>query len=481
MINPLWLAEDVVRAVRGRCLHEQSWTAQGVSIDSRTTAAGDLFIALQGPAHDGHDHVAAAFAAGAAAALVARQPSQTPPDAPLVFVEDTFAALHELGRAGRDRAQGKIIAVTGSVGKTSTKEMLRLALSAVGKTHANAGSFNNHWGLPLTLARMPADADYGILEMGMNHVGELAALSKLARPDIALVTTIEAAHLEFFANVEAIADAKAEIFEGLGDGGIAVLNRSNPHFARLAAAAKNRGVKTIMSFAREGKADAVLIDCALTGESSAVNAAIAGKNISYTIGAPGMHTVQNSLGALLTAFAASGKVQECAAALAHYKPPKGRGVAQSVGLQDGSNFTLIDDSYNAASPAAVRASIGVLAAISPTHQGRRIMVLGDMRELGITSPALHADLAPDIVEAKIDIVFCCGEMMRYLYDALPAERRGAFAPDSEALAPFVAAAARADDVVAVKGSKSMEMGQVIEALKIHSEGAVIPENFASMR
>ena len=246
--SPLWTAEEIIRAVRGHCLQEQNWNATGVSIDSRFLVKGDVFIALQGPVHDGHDHVAAAFAAGAAAAIVSRQPAQTPGDSPLIFVEDTFVALQDLGRAGRDRAQGKIIAVTGSVGKTSTKEMLRLSLSAVGKTYANRGSFNNHWGVPLALASLPADAAYGVFELGMNHAGELAALSALARPDIALITTIEAVHLEFFASTEAIADAKAEIFDGMQETGIVVLNRDNPHSARLASAAKSKGIKKILYF-----------------------------------------------------------------------------------------------------------------------------------------------------------------------------------------------------------------------------------------
>ena len=472
----LWQASDVVRAVRGRCLHEQSWGAHNISIDSRTVQAGDLFIALQGPLHDGHDHVAAAFAAGAVAALVSRQPAQTPPDMPLLFVEDTLVALQELGRAGRDRARAKIIGVTGSVGKTSTKEMLRLALSAVGKTYANPGSFNNHWGLPLALACVPADADYGVFEMGMNHAGELTALAALARPDIAVITTIEAVHLEFFASTESIADAKAEIFSGMRENGVVILNRDNRHFSRLTNAAKSKGIKKILSFAREGKADAALIDCALTTEGSAVNAIVLGYNIHYSIGAPGMHLVQNSLAALLAAATASGKIDECATALSYYKPPKGRGVVTPLVLADGESFTLIDESYNA-SPVSVRAAIRVLAQATPQRNGRRILVLGDMRELGATSPTLHSDLVGAIAEAKIDSVFCCGEMMRYLYDALPAPLRGAHAPDSAALAPIVADAIRPDDILSVKGSKSMELGRVIDALK--NIAATHPHKIAS--
>jgi UDP-N-acetylmuramoyl-tripeptide--D-alanyl-D-alanine ligase len=461
---PLWQAEDVVRAVRASCLHEQSWTANSVSIDSRTVARGDLFVALQGPAHDGHDHVAAAFTAGAAAAIVARQPSQVPPDAPLIFVDDTFVALQALGRAGRDRAKGKIIAVTGSVGKTSTKEMLRLALGAVGHTYANPGSLNNHWGLPLSLANLPENADYGVFELGMNHAGELAALAIITRPHIALITTIEAAHLEFFASLEAIADAKAEIFQGVNESGVVILNRDNAHFTRLAQAAKSRGIKKIMSFGRDSKSDARMVDCSVTREGSVINATVMGYNVHYSLGAPGLHLAQNSLGALLTASVASTNVDACAGALANYKPPKGRGVTQSLTLADGGGVTLIDESYNA-SPAAVRAAIEVLGQIIPAAAGHRILVLGDMRELGATSNALHAGLAPAIIEAKIDSVYCCGEMMRYLYDALPENVRGAHTSDSATLAPIVAQAIHADDIVTVKGSLSMNMNHIVTILK----------------
>jgi UDP-N-acetylmuramoyl-tripeptide--D-alanyl-D-alanine ligase len=453
----LWQAEDVVRVVHARCLHEQTWAARGVSIDSRTVARGDLFIALQGPTHDGHDHVGAAFAAGAAAALVSRQPSQVPPDAPLVFVDDTMSALQALGHTGRARAKGKIIAVTGSVGKTSTKEMLRLALGAVGHTFANTGSYNNHWGVPLSLANLPPDAEYGVFELGMNHAGELTALSQMARPDIAIVTTVEAVHLEFFASTEAIADAKAEIFQGMNENGTAILNRDNPHYNRLAAAAKNCGIKKILSFGRDAKSDA-------TREGCAVNATIRGYNIHYSIGAPGSHLVQNSLGALLAASVAGRNIDACAGALAHYKPPKGRGGTTHVNMTVGGILTVIDESYNA-SPVSVRAAIKVLSQVIPTAAGRRILVLGDMRELGETSPALHAELATEIVEGNIDSVFCCGEMMRYLYDALPPATRGAYASDSAKLAAIVAQAVRADDVVTIKGSKSMEMGRIIDVLK----------------
>jgi len=461
--SPLWQAEDVIRAVRGQCLHEQTWGATNVVIDSRTAQVGDLFVALQGPVHDGHDHVAAAIEAGAVAAIVARQPAQTPPDAPLVFVEDTFKALESLGQAGRIRATSNIIAVTGSVGKTSTKEMLRLALAATGETYANEGSLNNHWGVPLSLARLPATAHYGVFELGMNHAGELTALSKQVRPHVALITNIEAVHLEFFPSLESIADAKAEIFLGIEPQGAAVLNRDNRYYARLAAAAKTRGIKNILSFGRDGKADARLIDLVTEPERSVITAEIQGKRMSFTLGAPGEHLVMNALGALLAAMAANSDVEACANALARYQQPKGRGVIQNLPVS-GGEIVLIDESYNA-SPVSVGFAARVLGQMMPTAGGRRVLVLGDMRELGDTSPALHAALAKDIAEAKIDSVFCCGPMMRHLFDALPAALRGAHADDSTALAPLVAAAIHAGDIVTVKGSNSMAMVKVVTALR----------------
>lgn len=333
--RPLWQAEAVVRAVRGWCLHEQSWVATGVSIDSNTTKPGDLFIALSDSSYDGHNHVAAAFAAGASAALVARQPQQVPSDASLLFVEDTFVALQELGRAGRNRARGKIIAITGSFGKTSTKEILRLALSAVGKTYADQGLANTRWGVPLALACLPRKADYGIFEMGLTREGDLAALSMLARPDIAVVTTIEPRPLESFSSIEAIVDAQTEIFQGMNENGTVILNRDNEYYVRFASEAKIQGIKKNLSFSKKGKADASLIDVTVTGEESILNALISGRNVHTSIGSTDRLDVQNSLAALLAAAEASGKINECAAALPRYKPSKEKGLSQLIALLDG--------------------------------------------------------------------------------------------------------------------------------------------------
>lgn len=459
-----WKAEDVIRAVHGQCLQEQTWKAHGVSFDCRTTQAGDLFVALKGPVHDGHDFVAPAFAAGAVAAIVSRQPPQAPAQAPLILVEDTLKALEELGRAGRKRSHARIVAVTGSVGKTGSKEMLRLMLNEVGDTYATEGSFNNHWGVPVSLARLPQGALYGVFEIGMNHADELGPLSQQVRPDVAFITTIEAAHLEHFESIEAIADAKAEIFLGMTLDGAAVLNRDNVYFTQLAAAAKARGLKKILGFGRDSKAEARMLDCVEGPHGSIIKADILGRKIDYRLGAPGMHIVSNSLGALLAAVTAGADLEACAAVLEHYRQPKGRGVIQTVALTDGA-FTLIDESYNAASPMAVRFAIRILGQMAPAMNGRRILVLGDMKELGMTSPSLHAELAQDIAEAKIDRVFCCGEMMAHLFETLPADVRGLHANNSAELAPHVEKTVRAGDVVTVKGSHSMKMDLIVDALQ----------------
>lgn len=462
-----WQADEVVSKVHGQCLHEQTWKAHGVSIDSRTTQPGDLFVALKGPVHDAHEHVAAAITAGAAGAIVSRQPSQIASSTPLIFVEDTFKALEALGQAGRERATGKIIAVTGSVGKTSTKEMLRIALAATGGTYANEGSLNNHWGVPLSLSRLPADAHYGVFEVGMNHAGELHNLSQQVRPHVALITNVEAVHLEFFPSVEAIADAKAEIFIGVQKNGTAVLNRDNRYFSRLSSAARNAGVKNILSFGRDSKSDARLLDYKAEGDAGIIEADIQGRLLRFKLGVPGDALAMNALGALLAGFAAGSDIEACAEALARYRQPKGRGVIQNLPLTRGE-FTLIDESYNA-SPVSVGFAARVLGQMNPTQGGRRILVLGDMRELGDESPALHAGLAKEIVEAKIQLVFCCGDMMAHLFNSLPPEMRGGHAANSADLAPLVTNAVHPNDIITIKGSNSMAMSKVVNALRTLSQ------------
>lgn len=462
MTSPLWTATDVLAATAGQ--GSQAWSCNGLSIDSRTAKAGDLFIALKGPAFDGHDFVADALAKGAVAALVHRKPDRLPTQAQIVTVPDTMQALQDLGRFGRARTQATIIGVTGSVGKTGTKEMLRIALAAQGQTFATQGSFNNHWGVPLSLAQLPADAAYGVFELGMNHAGEIAVLTKQVQPHISLITAVEAVHLEFFKSVEGIADAKAEIFLGQNVDGAAILPRDNPHYARLLAHARTQGLQKIMSFGRDSKADGVLLECKQLEAESAVTACIHGKIITYTLGTPGIHLAMNSLGALLAAEAAGASLATSAAALVNYVPPDGRGQRKTISLGKGGNITLIDETYNA-SPVAVAAAINLLGQVKPSATGRRIAVLGDMRELGPTAPQLHAELAGPIKAAQVDLVFCCGHHMQALYEALPQDKRGAYTADSAQLAALLPGQVKAGDVVMIKGSKSIHMELVVQALQ----------------
>jgi UDP-N-acetylmuramoyl-tripeptide--D-alanyl-D-alanine ligase len=389
--RPVWTSDEAAAALDVR--PGAAWQASGISIDTRTIAAGDLFVALKGPKHDGHDHVATAFANGAAAALVERTPAGLPGNAPVVVVGDTLAALETLGRASRARnPKVRVVAVTGSVGKTGTKEALKLALSGQGPTHASVGSYNNHIGVPLTLARMPADTAYGVFEIGMNHAAEITPLVKMVRPHVAIITTVEAVHVENFPGegINGVAAAKAEIFDGL-EGGTAVLNRDNAFFDFLSERARAKGVRRILSFGEHPTCDARLIEMKLEPTWSQVSAMIEGRAVTYRIGAPGRHWVINSL-AVLGAIATLGAdVGAAAASLAQLAAPKGRGLRHRVG-RNGDSFELIDDSYNA-SPASMRASFQVLAAATPAPGGRRIAALGDMLELGPDSAKLHAGLA----------------------------------------------------------------------------------------
>ncbi len=456
-MNALWTSAEATQAVDAT--PAGAWNATGVSIDSRTVRAGDLFVALVGPNNDGHDYVAAAFERGAAAALVSKPVAGADP-AKLLAVADTQAALEALGRAARERTAARVIAVTGSVGKTSTKEALRTALGALGPTHASEASYNNLWGVPLTLARMPRETAYGVFEIGMNHADEIRPLVAQVRPDAAIVTTVEAVHLENFASVEGIADAKAEIFEGLRPGGVAIVNADNPHAARLTAAATRGGAK-VWTFGERG-AEARLVSVALHDDGSDVVAEIAGETIAYRYGAPGRHHVQNSLAVLLGARALDADWRAAAAALGRVEAVKGRGQRRRVALEDGE-FELIDESYNA-NPVSMASALSLLAGAKPAPGGRRIAVLGDMLELGPDSAAMHAGLAEPISRFNADRVFASGPMMSHLWAALPVPVRGAYAQSSTELAPLVAAETRAGDVVMVKGSLGSRMAKVVDAL-----------------
>jgi len=458
-VAPLWTSAAAARATGGR--NTRAWAAGGVAIDSRQVAHGDLFVALAGPRFDGHDFVTDAFGRGAAAAVVSRRPETLGRELPLLVVADTMAALTALGAAARKRTQAKIVAVTGSVGKTGTKEALRIALSAQGPTAATAGNLNNQIGVPLSLARMAKETAFGVFELGMSRPGEIAPLSRLVRPQVAIITTIEPVHTEFFDSVADIADAKAEIFVGM-TGGVAVLHRDNAYFPWLADAAERAGVARVIGFGAHPEATARLIDCETHPSYSRVTAVIEGRTVTYRLNAPGRHWVINSLAVLAAVDAVGADVAAAAAELAKVAPLKGRGQRHRVTVPDGS-FEVVDESYNA-SPASMRAAIAVLAGANPGPGGRRIAVLGDMLELGPDAARLHAALASDLVQGGIDLVFTAGASMRHLFDALPEAMRGGHAATAAELGPLVAARVGAGDVVTVKGSLGIGMAAVTEAL-----------------
>ncbi len=455
----IWTADEVRRATGGS--GDAEWSATGVSIDSRTVEFGDLFVALEGPNMDGHAFVADALERGASAAIVARQPDGVDAGAPLITVDDTQTALEALAVFSRDRVGAHICAVTGSVGKTGTKEALRLALERSGNTHVSAASYNNLWGVPLSLARMPRDTVYAVFEIGMNHAGEITPLTKMVRPHVAIVTTVEATHLEYFDSVEAIADAKAEIFEGLEPGGAAVLNRDNDQFDRLAAAANEAGAE-IISFGTDDDSDVRLEKLALHSACSCVSADIQGQAATYKVSMSGRHWAMNSLAVMAAVRALGADVGLAGIALADMAAPAGRGRRHRVHSAAGT-FDLIDDSYNA-SPASMAAAIEVLAGATVAEGGRRIAVLGDMRELGPTAPDLHAALAEKLTQTGIDLVFTAGELMSHLDAELPDGCRGGHTDTAEDLLPLITNSVSAGDAVLVKGSLASRMGLVVDAL-----------------
>ncbi len=460
----LWTASAMRDAMQAEARGAQPASITGISIDSRTLAKGEAYFAIKGDVHDGHAFVEAAIRNGAALAVVEQAQAHKFADSlPLLIVPDVLAGLVELGRASRARMQAQVIAVTGSVGKTSTKEALRCVLSAQGRTHASVASFNNHWGVPLSLARCPASTQYAIFEIGMNHAGEITPLVQMVRPHVAIVTTVEPVHLEFFGSVEAIADAKAEIFAGVEPGGAAVLNRDNPQFARLAKAAKAAGVKRVVTFGESSEAEARLLDISLHAACSAVHANVLGHEVTYKLGMPGRHMAMNSLAVLAASSLAGADLARSALALSQMQAPAGRGVRVHLGVAGGEAL-LIDESYNA-NPASMRAAISVLAKAHVGEHGRRIAILGDMLELGPTGRELHAEIAEAIRANAIDMVFCCGPLMRSLWDALPSNRRGGYADSSAALESEVASAVRAGDALMIKGSLGSKMKLIVEALQ----------------
>jgi UDP-N-acetylmuramoyl-tripeptide--D-alanyl-D-alanine ligase len=467
MGDVLWRGSDVIAALKEHLLREAraDWQAQGVAIDTRDLQAGDIFVALPGAQAHGHDYVARAFEEGAVAALVGADfgADDLKSDAILLPVDNVLAALETLARAARQRSQAHIIAITGSVGKTGTKASLAAALEKSGAVHAAERSFNNHIGVPLTLARLPENAAFGVFELGMNHAGEIAALVDMVRPHCAIITTIAAAHIENFDSMASLAAAKAEILGGVEKGGVAILPFDNDYYDMLAKTAKTHHVK-VLSFSAEGRkeADSHVQRAKLHAACSCVSANICGHAVTYKIGAPGVHLVANSLAVLTAANAAGADLALAALSLADQDGLAGRGARYRLGPED-APIILIDESYNA-NPTSMAAALKTLSLAPRKGRGRHIAVLGDMAELGEAAAQLHADLAAHTEAADIDLVITCGALMQNLHDALPAGRLGTHAENHEAALSILRHELHGDDVVMVKGSHASHMGLVVDGL-----------------
>ncbi|MBC2885940.1 UDP-N-acetylmuramoylalanyl-D-glutamyl-2,6-diaminopimelate--D-alanyl-D-alanine ligase [Ochrobactrum sp. CM-21-5] len=461
----LWTSADMVEAMEGRPFGTLPAGITGISIDSRTLKEGEAFFAIKGDQFDGHDFATSAMAAGAGLLVVAehRLPAFGNTKVPMIVVEDVLEALTRLGIASRARSQAQIIAVTGSVGKTTTKEALRHVLSEVGKVHASAASFNNHWGVPLTLARMPADTDYGVFEIGMNHHDEIRPLVKMVRPHVALVTLIAPAHLGHFANLEEIAVAKAEIFEGIVPGGYALLNRDDKRFKQLEELADKAGIEHITTFGENARSDYRLREVKLHPTCSCITVKIGSHEAAVKVGMPGRHIVQNMLAVLGAANLVGADMAKVAMAMATLAAESGRGARHVLQHPEGT-FTLIDESYNA-NPTSTRAALSLLNATAPEGaRGRRIAVLGDMLELGRQSGKLHADLARPIVDAEVNSLFIGGPEMSVLKNALPVEIHTEYRQSTDELLPLVVKAVRPGDVIMVKSSKGIGFSRIVKAL-----------------
>ncbi|MHA1525360.1 MAG: UDP-N-acetylmuramoylalanyl-D-glutamyl-2,6-diaminopimelate--D-alanyl-D-alanine ligase [Alphaproteobacteria bacterium] len=469
MSEALWTWGDFASAAGGRLVGAPPIAITGLSIDTRTLKTGQAFFAIHGERFDGHDFVNAAHASGAAIAVVAQAKAPKKPAGAVLVVDDPLAAMTRLAIAARRRSSARIVAVTGSVGKTGTKEALRLALGAMGATHVSPASFNNHWGVPFALASLPESAAYAVFEIGMNHAGEITPLTALVRPHVALVTNVAPVHIGNFSSVEEIANAKAEIFKGLEPDGVAILPRDSDHYALLARHAAAAGAR-IVSFGAAADADICLRAADIGKVPTQVEASVHGQVINYELGAPGMHVVQNSLGVLaavhhLGADLPAGAVPAGAAALKALAAPKGRGQRTSLVIA-GTSAILIDESYNA-NPVSMRAALAMLAATVPGPGGRRIAVLGDMLELGAHGPGAHQRLAQIVVGAKVDAVFACGPLMEHMWRDLPASLKAAHHPLASDLAAPLIGDLRGGDVIVIKGSLGTQMGPLVAALKKH--------------
>jgi len=451
-VSALWTADEIAKATGGTA--SARFEVTGVTFDSREVGPGDLFVAMPGNVHDGHKFVDAAFAAGAAGVIVSQ-----PVSGPHVLVSDTFAALQALGRASRERGRATIIGVTGSVGKTSTKEALYAALdrNRPGKVHRSVKSYNNHTGVPLSLARMPRDAEFAVLEMGMNNKGEIAALTRQVRPHVAVITSIAPAHIENLGSMEAIADAKAEIFQGLEQGGVAIVPNDTPHRDRLVKAAR-RHAERIITFGG-GDADVHAVHAVTAeGGGSLISAALLERELTFTISQRGEHWVSNSLAVLAAIEAVGADVAVAGLALADLGGLKGRGERHLVEI-DGGEVLLIDESYNA-NPASMAATLKSLGA--ETEVARRIAVLGPMRELGEHSAELHAGLAPAVRDAHVDRLILIGDEMRPLAERVIGKISLDLVSSVDEASDALMRMLRPGDAVLVKASNSVGLAKLVE-------------------
>jgi len=448
-MSALWEADELAA---GLGADGPGFAITGISIDTRTLQPGDLFVALSGE-RDGHDFVSEALAKGAAGALVSR-PISGPMEGRLLVAADTLAALARLGAASRARSRAKIVAVTGSVGKTTAKEMLRTGLSAFGRVHAAEASFNNHIGVPLTLARMKRDTDFGVFEIGMNHPGEILPLAELVQPDVALITHVGRSHLGLMGSEAAIAAEKASLFTSLRPGGVAVMPGESA-FLPLLRSKVPAGVRQIAF----GTEDARILKMKAGAQASDISASIGRTGVKFHLDAPGMHMAMNAIAVLASIQALGLDLADAAAALEDFAPFTGRGARREISLPGGGHVQLLDESYNASS-ASIRAAFAVLA----LQPGRHVAALGDMLELGEAAQAEHLSLLPDAV-AGADLVFTCGPWMKVLFDSLPRSKQGAHAQDAASLAPLVKSALRAGDTLLVKGSYGSRMRDVISHLE----------------
>lgn len=486
MTDDLWDFDELVAAAGAFCSIDgrPSVPITGFSIDTRSLKPGEVFVALKDQ-RDGHEFVTTAFRAGASLAIVADSYERRPGDGALLRCHvdalralqdeapeaaagardcDPLLALENIGRAARMRlaTTAMVIAVTGSVGKTGTKEMLRACLSRQGKVHASEKSFNNHWGVPLTLANMPRDAGYGVFEIGMNHKGEIAHLVPMVAPHVAIITTVEAVHLEHFGSVEEIADAKAEIFQGLVASGVAVIKRDSPYFERMRVRAEIQGGK-VVSFGYDERADVMASRLDAREDGTRVIGTLHGRPLDYFLAVPGEHVAENSLAVVAALDAIGAGVDEAAKALSELSAPAGRGARTIINVAGGTAL-LIDESYNA-NPASMRAALATLATLPRAKFARRIAVLGDMFELGPHSQDMHLGLLDALQSSGVDQLFACGPHMKGLYDAASGAIKGGYAASADGLKEVVRDALRPGDAVMIKGSNGMRLGALAASLR----------------